>query len=156
MRQPPQSPAPPRLLRTAALAAAGVLGLLVVYSCSLIVESRDVQCQSNMDCTTFNPGATCDMNTHICVAPSSMSSSSSSSGGTTTSSTTDTGCNEDGGIDGGGCYNTSHAGCTAMTNDQLANACGASCVKFDNSVLMGISADGGLPPPPIVGPDGGL
>lgn len=143
MSKPPPLPeAPARRLRTAALGVAVGLGLLVIYSCSVIVETRDTQCQSDSDCTSFAADAHCDPTSRVCVGPSSGSSSSGSSSG---------GCSVDGGIDGGGCY-----ACTPVDDSQLLNACTTGCVAFDNKRVTLLPADGKLPSLPNPGPDGGF
>jgi hypothetical protein len=150
-----------RTLRAAlAILAAGV-GLAGIYSCSLIVDSQSQQCKQTSDCSAaFGSGSTCDTATGLCT-----STSTSSTGGGSASSSSSNGssggspCDVDGGIAGGGCYNSSLATCPLSTtptilNSELLNACTTGCVPFDNSVLGLVG--GQLPPLPIPGPDGGF
>jgi hypothetical protein len=132
-----------RLLTRVGFLVAVVAGLAVVYSCSLIVDTQSQQCQSNSDCAGF-PGATCNTTLGVCVGTSSEGGSGE-------------GCDVDGGINGGGCYNTSLAACVATSNAQLLNACTTGCTPFDNSMLKGfVDAGFALPDLPVPGPDGGL
>lgn len=146
MHDPP--PLPTRL-RRAATAAAVTLGLLVVYSCSLLVETRDTQCQGDADCGSFASGATCDMTKHICVAPGMGSSSSGTTSGSSSSSGSAS-CDHDGGIDGGGCY-----ACKPTDDRTLLNACTDGCISFDNKRVTKV-VNGKLPALPSPGPDGGM
>src|SRR5262245_29873908 len=116
MREPPGT-TKRRVLRV----AAAILSLSLLYSCSLIVETKSQQCQEDRDCVAFI-GASCDKTKGICVgggtggstssatASSTSSTSSSSSSSSTTTATSSSsssgspGCDVDGGIDGGGCF----------------------------------------------------
>jgi hypothetical protein len=126
-------------VRQLASALALAVGLLAVYSCSLIVSTNDTQCQSDADCTTFQKGATCDSVMHICVQPGATStgSGSASSGGS---------C-----VGDAGCY-----ACTPTDNTTLLNACTTGCIDFDNTRVKGLLPDGGVPLLPVPGPDGGM
>jgi hypothetical protein len=138
-----------RSTRAVASAVCVVVGLMAIYSCSLIVETSSQQCQKDGDCLTFSPTATCDPSTHVCVP-----GTSSSSGTGTTSSSGGTGCNVDGGIDGGGCYSSA---CAATTNPEILNACTTGCIPFDNAARVpGLLPGDQLPDLPVPGPDGGF
>jgi hypothetical protein len=148
-------------LRAVATAGAIALGAMVVYSCSLIVQTSSTQCQVDGDCAQFGAGATCDKAQNVCVGPATTSSTSSgstsSSSGTTSSSSSSTGsssgnpCDVDGGPDAGGCWS-----CSPVDNSTLLNACGTGCTPFPNSRVKGLLDGGGLPPLPDAGPDGGM
>lgn len=146
----PQRPSPESPLRRAGAWLALALGLSAMYSCSLLVENRTQQCQKDADCTAIG-GTTCDLATHLCNGGATSSSGSSSSGtsSSTSSSSGMTGCDVDGGIDAGGCYN-----CAATTDREFLDHCtGASCKPFDRSRLTHLTATGALPPLPA--PDAG-
>jgi hypothetical protein len=151
MRDQPRS-SPRRLVRATLAIVAAAVGLLAVYSCSLIVETQSQQCQSTADCAMFG-NATCDLTTGVCVSASTTSSSTT----TTSSSGAPAGCDVDGGIAGGGCYDDTLAACPATTNAELLNACTTGCVPFDNSVRVpGLLAGDQLPELPTPGPDAGF
>ncbi|XXX77818.1 hypothetical protein WMF30_03460 [Sorangium sp. So ce134] len=113
----------------ACLGAALSLGLAVLASCSVLVEQRDRQCETDDDCARF-PGARCDPAGRVCVPADGVSP---------------------GGCDGDdGCYR-----CAPTTSEQLLNACtDAACRPFDNARLTNLR-DGGLPPLPEPGARGG-
>ncbi len=146
---PSSSPAPSRV-RRAATALAVTLGLLAIYSCSLIVETRDTQCQADADCASFASGAKCDMTRHICVGPSTSSSSSGTTSSSSSTSTSGMTCDRDGGIEGGGCY-----ACTPTDDTTLLNHCTDGCIPFDDKRVTKV-VGGKLPPLPNPGPDGGM
>jgi hypothetical protein len=152
-----QSTSPRRLLARAAVVVAAALGLLAVYSCSLIVETSSTQCQTDMDCANIAGYPKCNTATGVCVTNGSSSSSGMSSSGTTSSSSgSPPSCDVDGGIDAGGCYDTSLAMCSMnLDNSQLLNGCTTGCIAFDNTRVTLL--DGGvLPALPNPGPDGGM
>jgi hypothetical protein len=156
MRDPSTSPARRRLHRIGVVVAVAA-GLLAIYSCSLIVETSSQQCQQDSDCSMLMAGATCDTATNACVLPSGPSSSTGTAAGSSSSGGAAT-CNVDGGIDGGGCYNTSLAACPVNpqnANSELQNACTTGCIPFDDSLVMGLLPNGSLPLLPNP-PDGGL
>jgi hypothetical protein len=109
------------------IAAAG-LGLLAIYSCSLIVQTPSQQCQMDVDCTgPFGGGAKCDTTNGVCVP---------GTGGSGTSTCVDAGSDP---------------------NIALLNACTTnSCTPFDNTTLKGIGPGGKLPDLPMPPPDGGM
>jgi hypothetical protein len=115
-------------------------------SCSLLVENRAEQCQSDADCSPIT-GTRCDLGTHICSSDGTTSSggggaggttaTTGGSGGTTTTTTTNTDC------DAGGCW-----ACEPTNDPQFLNACtDAKCEKFDNKArCKHLTEDGGVPP----------
>jgi hypothetical protein len=123
------------------------LGLMAIYSCSLIVSTNDQQCQSDNDCALLASGSTCDKAHNVCLAPPGSTSS------TTTSSTSSSGssCDVDGGIGAGGC-----SSCAPTDNNTLLNHCTDGCFAFDNGRVKDLAADGGLPQLPNPPPDGGM
>lgn len=150
-----------RTLRAALAILATGTGLVAIYSCSLIVDTQSQQCQSDGDCATlFGAGSTCHTATGVCMttsASSSSSSSSSNSGSGSSSSGSPPTCDVDGGIDGGGCYNSSlTVMCPLDTNAQILNACGGTCTGFDNATRLTHWDGGALPSLPATPPDGGM
>jgi hypothetical protein len=139
-------------LRLAAKIGAGVIALAALYSCSLIVENRSQQCEKDEDCVMFS-GAKCDVMQGICVGGgtgggSTTSTSTTSTTTSTTSTTTSTtssggGCDVDGGIQGGGCYN-----CAPTNDEELLNRCTDGCIGFDNKRVTLLPDGGQLPPLP--------
>ncbi len=114
-------------------------------ACSLLVENRAEQCQSDADCSGI-AGTRCDLGTHICSSQGTTTTGGSGgTGGTTmttggtggTGGTTTTGC------DAGGCWS-----CEPTNDPQFLNACtDAKCEKFDNKVkCKHLTEDGGVPP----------
>jgi hypothetical protein len=98
------------------------VSLTVAPACSLLVETRDRQCERDADCARFG-AARCDLSGHVCVP---------------THATGDGGCEGD-----GACYR-----CAPTTNAELQNACSdATCRPFDRRRLTRL-VDGGLPPLP--------
>lgn len=108
---------PPRRL------VVGALGLAIacLAACSLLVERREQQCQTDAECSAF-PAAVCDVKQGVCVKRSGA------------------GC-----VDASGCY-----ACAPTTTQEFQSACtDAGCVPYDNSALKPLlTADGGLPPVP--------
>lgn len=130
-----------RPLQRAGLFVAGALGLMVLYSCSLLVESRSQQCQSDQDCSAFG-SAHCDTAKGICVGGAGGGSTGSSTSGTQSSTSNGGGCDVDGGIDGGGCYN-----CAPTDDEQFLNHCtGSTCIPFDNKARVDALKNGGSLP----------
>jgi len=151
---------PPRRGSHAAMLVVAMVGSFAVYACSLIVETRDQQCQHDADCTAVSRGAAamCDPSTHVCVAVSTgAGTTSATSSSSSSASSSGNVCDVDGGIAGGGCY-----GCAPRTTDpnvdrELLNACTNGCIPFDDGRVAGkLLANGMLPPLPTPGPDGGF
>jgi hypothetical protein len=150
-----QSTSPRRFLARAGVLVAVAMGLAAVYSCSLIVETASTQCQTDADCVNIMGYPKCNATMGVCVT---STTTSSSSGSMSSSSGAPPSCDVDGGIDGGGCYDTSLAMCTTnLDNSELLNGCTTGCIAFDNGALMGfVDAGYALPDLPTVGPDGGM
>jgi hypothetical protein len=155
-----KSPSPRRFLAYAGTLVAATTALAALYSCSLIVETRSQQCQSDSDCAGFAGYPTCNTVSGLCVG---SSTSSTTSGGTSSGTATSSGggCYVDGGATGV-CYDTSQAACAVSgsadtINAELLNACTSGCVPFDNATKVpALLAGGQLPMLPSVGPDGGF
>jgi hypothetical protein len=103
------------------LAAVLWLGVGLSAGCSLIVEQRSRQCDTDAQCSAFKD-AQCDVKRGVCVAREGP------------------GC-----VDPTGCY-----ACPPTSTRQFQTACtGAACVPYDNTALKALlSPDGGLPPVP--------
>jgi hypothetical protein len=159
-----KTPSPRRLLTHAGVILAVSTGLAAVYSCSLIVDTRSQQCQMDSDCTGFSGYGKCDTTSGLCVSTGTTSGTGTggSTGSSSSSSSSSTSgnshpCDEDGGIEGGGCYNGGVGSCpVASSNNQILNQCTTGqCFPFDDSSVHGLMANGMLPPLPRP-PDGGL
>jgi hypothetical protein len=148
-----QRPSPRRFLKHVGAFLAAATGLAAVYSCSLIVETRSQQCMQDSDCASFSGYGKCDTTSGLCV---STSTSTNSSSGSSSGSSGNVGCDLDGGIEGGGCYNGGTASCPApSTNSELLNQCTTgSCYPFDDTSVHGL-VNGALPSLPRP-PDGGM
>jgi hypothetical protein len=105
------------------LLSAALAALEGLAGCSLVIESRDRQCERDQDCSGFD-GAACDVANGVCVPRAS----------------TGTSCE---GPDG--CW-----ACAPENQEQFLNACtDAECVPYDNAQLEGLLLeDGSLPPVP--------
>ncbi len=92
--------------------------------CSLVIESRDRQCEGDDDCASFD-NATCDVSAGVCVPRGSTGSASC--------------VGED------GCY-----ACVPEQQEEYLNACtDAECLPYDNTQLQGLLLeDGSVPPVP--------
>jgi len=108
--------ATPRLV----LAALGLAAALTA-ACSLIVEHRSQQCESDAECSAFT-SAVCDVKQGVCVERAG-----------------------DKCLDPSGCYV-----CEPKSTREFQSACtDAKCVPYDNAALKALlTADGGLPPIP--------
>ncbi len=109
-----------------ALGLGPVLGGL--GGCSLVIESRDRQCESDADCQGFD-GAVCDLGGGVCVAQQASGSTGSA------------GCE---GPDG--CFS-----CPPTQFGEFLNACtNAPCIPYDNATKLEglLEADGSVPPVP--------
>lgn len=112
-----------RLAHAALRRLAAVAGLVTLAGCSLVIESRDRQCESDADCAG-NEGAVCDLAGGVCVPDSTGTA----------------GC-----VGPDGCFS-----CEPETPVEILNACtDAECVPYDNTQLQGLlEEDGSLPPVP--------
>jgi hypothetical protein len=153
----PPTTSPKSLTRTVLTVVAACMGLAAIYSCSLIVESRSQQCQADSDCSNAGfAGSKCDTMRGVCIAAagstgpgaSGSGPSGSSSSSSTTSSSGTTGCDVDGGIDAGGCYN-----CPPTSDPEFLNACTDGCIAFDNNLRVTLLDGGVLPPLNDAGPN---
>ncbi len=76
-----------------------LLALAAISACSLIVENRETQCESNEDCSAFE-NAVCDQSSKTCVVVTGgTGGATGTSTGTSTSSTSSSGGGSDGGTD---------------------------------------------------------
>lgn len=101
-------------------------------SCSLVIESRDRQCEKDADCASFS-NAVCDVAGGVCV-PRSTGTGGGGTGGA-----------------GGGCVGPD--GCFSCPPEkpvEFLNACtDVLCVPYDNTQLQGLlQEDGSVPPVP--------
>jgi hypothetical protein len=116
-------------LRFFAVLTAGVAALGAAPGCSLIIESRDRQCESNEDCAGFGD-ATCEISSGICVGNATSTSTSGSTGSAACA-----------GPDG--CF-----ACEPTKTEEFLNACtDVGCVPYDNGQLQGLLLEGGSVPP---------
>lgn len=105
------------------LGLAAVLGPL--GACSLVIESRDRQCEEDADCASFGD-AVCNLGAGVCVTPTASGSSGS-------------GCEGE-----NGCFS-----CAPQQFEEFLNACtNAPCIPYDNGPLEGYLVDGNVPPVP--------
>jgi hypothetical protein len=139
---------PPRRLTRVGLGIAALVGFSAIYACSLIVESRDQQCQTTDDCVAAGfMGAACDKAQGICVNPTATGSGGSGGGATSsgtmvTSSTGPGGCTGD-----AGCW-----ACAPTDDSEYLNGCtDSTCIPFDNAKRV-LKYDGGKLPPLDGGP----
>jgi hypothetical protein len=133
---------PPRGLTRLGLGIAALLGFSAIYACSLIIETRDQQCQTTDDCVVAGfAGATCDTTLGICVKPSATGSGGSG-GGTTSSGTMVTSSTGPGGCTGdAGCW-----ACAPTDDTEYFNACtDSTCIGFDNTKRIAKYDGGKLP-----------
>lgn len=115
------------------------LGLVATGACSLLVESKTDQCQTNTDCAKFGAYSVCSDG--VCTKPSGTGGT----GGGSSSSSSGAG----GSGDDAGCFLG-----TPATDPQFLNQCtDAGCEPFDNCARLGLCDDAGLPP--LLSPDGG-
>lgn len=107
--------------RSRILVAALGLAATFTAACSLIVEHRSRQCESDADCASFD-GTICDAKQGVCVERTG-----------------------DKCLGPDGCYL-----CKPTNTRQFQAACtDAECVPYDNGGLGALlTADGGLPPIP--------
>ncbi len=139
---------------SALLVSKGILIVLflaataIPISCSLLVENRAEQCQSDADCSEI-AGTRCDLGAHVCVTDTTTTTGTTSTGGTgggggttggsggVTTTTTDVPC------DAGDCWS-----CEPTNDKERLNACtDAECLKFDNKARCEhLQPDGSVPP----------
>lgn len=116
-------------LRFFVVLGVGVAALGAASGCSLVIESRDRQCESDEDCAGFGE-ATCDISSGICVAPTTSASGSTGSAA----------C-----VGPGDCF-----ACEPTKTEEFLNGCtDVACVPYDNGQLQGLlQEDGSVPPVP--------
>lgn len=116
-------------MRVLSFLVASVTAIGTATGCSLVIESRDRQCEQDEDCSGF-VNATCDVAGGVCVARVT----------TTSGSTGSAAC---AGADG--CF-----ACPPTTTEEFLNACtDVGCLPFDNTQLQGLLLeDGSVPPVP--------
>lgn len=131
---------------------AGVMTMILgVAACSVAVDARTAQCQSNRDCARY-PGASCNLTFGICVpAVDAMGAAAQPGGGAG-------GRGVSGIVGGSGAGGVADAcqgpsscmACESGTLADLANRCtNVTCVPFDNRTrLTNLDGNGGLKPLP--------
>ncbi len=109
---------------TLAIVVGSIAALGAGPACSLVVESRSTQCQTDDDCSGFE-NARCDVAGGVCLARETSGTA---------------GC-----IGAEGCFS-----CEPTVQVEFLTACtDAECIPFDNAQLEGLLLeDGSLPPVP--------
>jgi hypothetical protein len=117
-------------VRALMLLVAATAAFESVSGCSLIIESRDRQCERDTDCSSFD-NAKCDVAEGVCVSRVTSGTGGGGSGG---------GCE---GPDG--CYS-----CAPSKPVEYLNGCtDATCIPYDNTPLQDLlEPDGSVPPVP--------
>lgn len=115
--------------RAAALLFGAVAIFVDLPGCSLVIETRDRQCEKDADCASFD-NAVCDLAGGVCVQRV----------------TTGTGGGGGGCVGPDGCYSCD----SPQTQEEFLNACtDVECVPYDNTPLQGLLLeDGSVPPVP--------
>jgi hypothetical protein len=126
------------LRRTLTLLAV-LLGLTKLCACTVALDTKISQCQSDEDCARFGD-STCDQGQLLCVPRAVQARNDAST--SSPSSLAEVGAAAC--LGKNGCY-----ACAPKADPDFFNACSdARCVPFDNRRLRNLTADGMLKPLP--------
>ena len=115
-----------------------LLGLAKLCACSVALDTRIAQCQSNEDCARFGD-STCDLDQQLCVPRAIPPRNDASAAASSVGSDAVSAC-----AGKNGCF-----ACAPKLDPEFFNACTDSrCLPFDNRRLHNLTPDGLLKPLP--------